>query len=188
MSTQKTSSPTAPAVTMAQAKEALRIDADDTSLDVSIAIWIAGITAEAEHETGCAFVNRGMRKTLDRFPDAIELSSPTFSVEAVRFLAPDGTVQTLDPADYYVDKLTKPGYIVPGRGKAWPVTEAHINAVTVDYTAGYGPTAAEVPDAVRLYVLARLQELFDPAAREFRETHASAYLLTLLDGLKDYSQ
>ena len=186
MSTEKTAEPEELAVTMAQAKEALRIDMDDTSLDVSIAIWIAGITAEAEHQTRCAFVNRSMRTTLDCFPDAIRLSAPTFSVEAVRFLAPDGSTQTLDPADYYVDKVTKPGYIVPARGKAWPATEAHANAVTVDYTAGYGPTAADVPNPARLYILGRLAELFDPAARELRETQASTFLNRLLDGLKVY--
>jgi uncharacterized phiE125 gp8 family phage protein len=187
MSREKTSAPVALAVTMAEAKQALRIDEDDTSLDGQIAVWIAGITAEAEHQTGRAFVNRGMRKTLDRFSDAIKLSAPTFSVEAVRFQDPDGVTRTLDPADYYVDKETKPGYIVPARGKAWPATEAHVNAVTVDYTAGYGPTADTVPDEARLYVLGRLSELFDPAAREFKETQASVFLCRLLDGLKMYS-
>lgn len=183
MSREKTSAPVALAVTMAEAKQALRVAEDDTSLDVQISIWVTGITAEAEHQTGRAFVNRSMRVTLDRFPDAIQLSAPTFSVEAVRFLDPDGVERTLDPADYYVDKVTVPGYIVPARGKAWPETDAHVNAVSVDYTAGYGPTAATVPDEARLYILARLSELFDPAAREFKETQASVFISRLLDGL-----
>ncbi len=183
MSREQTSAPVTLALTMAEAKQALRIEEDDTSLDTMIEIWVAGITAEAEAQTHRAFVNRGMRVTLDAFPDAIQLSAPTFSVEAVRYLDPDGVMRTLDPADYYVDKVTKPGYIVPARGKAWPATESHVNAVSVDYTAGYGPTAATVPDTVRLYILARLQELWDPAAREFRETQASIFVSRLLDGL-----
>jgi len=183
MSKEKTSAPTALALTMAEAKQALRIEEDDTSLDVMIGIWVAGITAEAEAQTHRAFVNRGMRVTLDAFPDAIKLSAPTFSVEAVRYLDPDGVSRTLNPADYYVDRVTIPGYVVPARGTSWPATEAHVNAVSVDYTAGYGPTAATVPDEVRLYVLARLSELFDPAAREFKETQASVFVSRLLDGL-----
>lgn len=186
MSREQTSAPVALALTMAEAKQALRIEEDDTSLDTMISIWVAGITAEAEAQTRRAFVNRGMRVTLDVFPDAIQLSAPTFSVEAVRFLDPDGVTQTLDPADYYVDRVTIPGYIVPARGKAWPATESHVNAVSVDYTAGYGPTAATVPDTVRLYILARLQELWDPAAREFRETHCSIFVSRLLDSLIVY--
>lgn len=183
MSKEKTSAPAALALTMAEAKQALRIEEDDTSLDVMIGIWVAGITAEAETQTHRAFVNRGMRVTLDEFPGAIKLSAPTFSVESVRFQDPDGVTRTLDPADYYVDRVTKPGYIVPARGKAWPATEQHLNAVMVDYTAGYGPTAATVPPEVRLYILARLSELFDPAAREFKETQASVFVSRLLDEL-----
>lgn len=183
MSKNQTSEPVALALTMAEAKQALRIEEDDTSLDTMIGIWVAGITEEAEAQTRRAFVNRGMRVTLDAFPDAIQLSAPTFSVEAVRYLDPDGVERTLDPGDYYVDKVTTPGYIVPARGRAWPATEAHVNAVSVDYTAGYGPTAATVPARARLYIQARLAELFDPAAREFKETQASAFVNRLLDGL-----
>jgi len=183
MSKEKTSAPVALALTMAEAKQALRIEEDDTALDTMIGIWIKGITVEAETQTHRCFVNRGMRVTLDSFPDAIQLSAPTFSVEAVRYLDPDGVMCTLDPADYYVDKVTTPGYVVPARGKAWPATEARVNAVSVDYTAGYGPTAATVPDDVRLYILARLTEMFDPAAREYKETQASVFVNRLLDGL-----
>jgi len=183
MSKEQVSAPVALALTMADARKAVRLEEDDTSLDTMIEIWVAGITAEAETQTRRAFVNRSMRVTLDAFPDAIQLSAPTFSVEAVRYLDPNGVEQTLDPADYYVDKVTVPGYIVPARGKAWPATEAHVNAVSVDYTAGYGPTAATVPDTVRLYILARLTEMFDPAAREFKETQASVFVNRLLDGL-----
>lgn len=183
MTIERISAPVALPVSMAEAKEALRIDEDDTSLDVTIGIWLRGIAAEAEKQTHRAFINRGMRVTLDDFPDAIKLSAPTFSVEAVRFLDPDGVTRTLDPLDYYVDRVTVPGYVVPARGTAWPETEAHVNAVSVDYTAGYGPTAETVPDEVRLYILARLTEMFDPAAREFKETQASVFLSRLLDGL-----
>jgi uncharacterized phiE125 gp8 family phage protein len=187
MTTQRISAPVALAVSLAEAKQTLRIDDDDASMDGQIAVWIAGITAEAEHQTGRAFVNRSMRVTLDAFPDAIKLSAPTFSVEAVRFQDADGVTRTLDPADYYADRVTVPGYVVPARGKAWPVTDAQVNAVSVDYTAGYGPAAADVPEEARLYILGRLSELFDPAAREFKETQASSFLCRLLDSLKVYS-
>ncbi|HBZ06334.1 MAG TPA: hypothetical protein DEP03_08105 [Massilia sp.] len=163
MSKEQVSAPVALALTMAEAKQALRIEEDDTSLDITIGIWIKGITVEAETQTHRCFVNRGMRLTLDEFPDAIQLSAPTFSVEAVRYLDQNGIEQTMHPADYYVDKVTKPGYIVPARGKTWPATEAHVNAVTVDYTAGYGPTAATIPDEVRTYILAKLQVQFETA-------------------------
>ena len=174
------------AVTLAEAKAQLRLEADEVAFDSQLAIWIAGITREAEHATGRAFVNRAMRVTLDAFPDAIRLSAPTFSVESVKFVDVNGQQQTLDPADWYADLVTEPGFALPGPGKAWPATANRINTVTVDYTAGYGPDSTKVPEAARLYILARLAEMWDPAVKEFKETARSNFVGRLLDSLVVY--
>ncbi|WP_371767491.1 hypothetical protein [Massilia sp.] len=186
MTTRQVSPPAVMAVTLAEAKAQLRIEADDTAFDAQLAIWIAGITREAEHATGRAFVNRAMRVTLDAFPDAIRLSAPTFSVESIKFVDANDQQQTLDPADYYADTVTEPGYAIAASGKAWPTTAARVNVVTVDYTAGYGPDATTVPDAARLYILARLAELWDPIVKEFKETVRSNFVGRLLDSLRVY--
>jgi uncharacterized phiE125 gp8 family phage protein len=187
MTMQQTGAPIALAVTLEEAKETLRIDADDTALDVLIGIWIQGVTAEAEHTAGCCFVNRPMRVTLDRFPDAIRLASPTASVEGVRFADVSGQLQTLDPADYYVDKVTKPGYIVPAAGRAWPAPLGRVNAVSVDFTAGHGVDAASTPACARLYILARLAEQWEPSTKKFESTAQSVYLTRLLDPIRVYA-
>lgn len=186
MTTRQVSPPAVMAVTLAEAKAQLRIEADDTTFDAQLAIWIAGITREAEHATGRAFVNRAMRVTLDAFPDAIRLSAPTFSVEAVKFIDVNGLQQTLDPADYYPDLVTEPGFVLPASGKTWPTTADRVNAVTVDYTAGYGSDSTTVPEAARLYILARLAEMWDPAVKEFKETARSNFVGRLLDSLVVY--
>lgn len=186
MTTRQLSPPAVMAVTLADAKAQLRIDADDTAFDGQLAIWIAGITAEAEHATGRVFVNRPMRVTLDDFPDAIRLSAPTGSVENVQFVDVNGQEQILDPADYYADTVTEPGYVVPASGKTWPATASRVNVVTVDYTAGYGPDATTVPPDVQLYILARLTEQWDPVIKEFKDTVKQNFVGRLLDGLKVY--
>jgi uncharacterized phiE125 gp8 family phage protein len=186
MTTREVSPPAVLAVTVAEAKDQLRIDQDVTAFDGQLATWIAGITREAEHATGRKFVNRPMRVTLDRFEPSIRLSAPTFSVESVKFVDGEGQPQTLDPADYFVDLVTEPGYVMPVIGKAWPATLARANVVTVDYTAGYGAVATGMPDAARTFILARLSELWDPAAKEFKETVRSAFTTRLLDSLKVY--
>jgi uncharacterized phiE125 gp8 family phage protein len=186
MTTREVSPPTELAVTLAEAKDQLRIEQDNTAFDAQLTIWIAGIAKEAEHGTGRVFVNRPMRVTLDRFEPAIRLSAPTFSVESVKFFDVDGQLQTLDPAYYFADQITEPGFVLPALGKAWPATSARLLAVQVDYTAGYGPTAATVPAAARLYILARLAELWDPATKEFKETVRSNFTGRLLDSLKVY--
>jgi len=186
MTTREISPPAVLAVTLAEAKDQLRIDQDDSAFDSQLAIWIAGIVREAEHATGRVFVNRAMRVTLDRFEPAIRLSAPTFSVESVKFIDVDGQERTLDPADYFVDKVTEPGYAMPEMGKTWPATRGRPNAVMVDYTAGYGPDATTTPAAAKLYVLARLAEQWDPATREFKETVRSNFTGRLLESLRNY--
>jgi uncharacterized phiE125 gp8 family phage protein len=179
MTMEKMSDPVELAVSMEAAREALR--RDDTALDLSMRIALVALIAEVEHYTGRALINRPMQVTLDWFPDAIRLASPTYSVEAVRYLDVDGAEQVLDPADYYVDKKSKPGFIVPAAGRAWPSTGARVNAVTVDFTAGYGPTDATVPNEAKDYVLGCLQLRFDPTSRVTKKD-----LIGLLYGLKVY--
>lgn len=187
MTMQQTAAPIALAVTLDEAKESLRIDSDDTALDILIAIWIQGVTAEAEHTAGCCFVNRPMRVTLDKFPDAIRLASPTMSVEGVRFVDLTGKSQTLDPADYFVDKVSRPGYIVPAAGCTWPATFARVNAVSVDFTAGHGVDGTLTPDCAKLYILARLAEQWEPSTKKFESTAQSVYLTHLLDPIRVYA-
>jgi uncharacterized phiE125 gp8 family phage protein len=185
MTMQQVGAPPAMAVTLAEAKEALRIDADDMSLDILIGLWIQGVTAEAEHTTGCCFVNRPMRVTLDAFSGAVRLAAPTYSVESVSFRDVAGALQVLDPQDYFVDKVSRPGYVVPAAGRSWPSTR-DINAVVVDFTAGFGRDASATPDCARLYIVARLIEQWEPSTKDFKATSQSQYITRLLDPIKVY--
>jgi len=172
-------------VSLAAAKEALRIDTDD--MDDMVRAWVAGIVAYAEHKTGRSFINQGYRVTLDAFPEAIELPSPpVFSVTAVQFVDVTGALQVLDPADYKVDDASEPGFVVPARGKAWPATFDEINAVTVDCVCGYGADDSAIPAGIKTYLIAKLREQFDPAIRVERDTVQSSFIDGLLDRFKVY--
>lgn len=178
--------PVALPVALAAAKANLGIDGTD--MDATITAWVLGITAYVEHYTGRALISQGWRVTLDSFGDSIRLEKPpTIAVASVKFLDAAGDLQTLDPADYLVDKITEPGYVLPGRGKSWPATFAEINAVSVDYTCGYGLTDADVPEGIKLFILAKLREQFDPAVRMERDTVQSNFLDRLLDPFKVYA-
>lgn len=151
------------AVSLSLAKEALRIEADNTSLDASITGWISAITSQAEHDTNRAFILQDWRVALDGFPDAINLErAPIVGVVMLQYYDGTNTLQLLDAADYYVDNITEPGYIVPAGGKSWPATFSRRNAVIGTYRAGYGLTHAGVPDVVKMYIIAKLTEQFDP--------------------------
>jgi uncharacterized phiE125 gp8 family phage protein len=186
MSTRLIVPPVALAVSMDAARRSARVDVDadgTSSLDDDIAREVRAYTADAEHMTGRAFINQTWRVTLDSFPDAIKLpKSPVVSVQYVKFYDADGVQQTLDPQDYQVDAESEPGYIVPALGKAWPAAAARINAIEVQCICGYGPTDDSVPDAVKSYVLARVQQYFAPVS-----TANAANFERLLDQLCVYS-
>lgn len=155
--------PAALAVDLGLAKDCLRVDGSDN--DAQIRSLILGIAMAAEHETGRAFIYQDWRVTLDGFPDSIRLErAPLAQVLSVRYYDADNVLQTLHPADYEVDNVTEPGYVVPAVGKAWPSTFNRINAVMVDYRCGYGADHTAVPENIKAYVLGVLAVRFDPPA------------------------
>ena len=180
MTIQLITAPAVPAVSMADAR--LAVKADDTELDSAIAIAIAGITAHVQHDTGRSIINQTWRITLDSFPDAIKLFNPPIvSVSWVKYYDADNVLQTLDPADYTVDSVSEPGYVVPAVDVEWPETYDKINAVQVQYVAGYGATDASTPDDIKMYILAKLAEQFDADAK------ANPFLDSLLQSKKIWS-
>lgn len=188
MSTRSTTAPAALAVTLEAAKQTLRIDDSDTSLDVVITLQIKAITRDAEHALGRSLISQGWRLSLDAFPDALRLDHPPIvSVSSVSYFDTNNQLQTLYPADYVLDKVSEPGYLVPAQGRAWPETADRVHAVTVNYVAGYGAAADDVPAEIQLYILARLAEQFDASGREFKETTQSRFVERLLDRCKVYS-
>ena len=156
--------------------------ANGAGLDAEVEQAVKTATAEAEFETQRAFITQTLRLTLDRFPDAIKLPRPRLiSAVHVKFIDPAGQQQILDPQDYEVDAVSEPGYIVPAPGKAWPPTAARINAVEVEYVAGYGPDHTSVPDSVKGFILRRVAEQFGALSASM-----AAGATRLLDGERVY--
>ena len=176
--------PSSLAVTLEQAKANLSIDGSD--LDSRVLMYLNGVIDKAEQLTGLSFINQTWRVTLDSFPDAIVLPPPVSSVVSVKYLDSDGVEQTLDPADYLVDSVSQPGYVVPAYGKAWPETYDQVNAVNVEVISGFGADSTDVPDGIRLYIAAKLVEQFDPAIRVEKDTVQSSFIDRLLDPFRTY--
>lgn len=129
--------------------------------DAYISALITAAREACEERIERSLVSTPWRLTMDAFPDAIVLHRPPIiEVESVTFLDEVGTMQTLDPADYRLDRASEPGYLVPARGKAWPVTLGEVNAVTVVYRAGYGDTAAQVPKSLKQWMLLAIGEMY----------------------------
>lgn len=153
---------TAPAVeplTLAEAKLHCRVDGSDE--DALITALIVAAREQAEHETGRALVTQTWELVHDVFPEAFVLRrAPIQSVTSLKYLdSATGAEQTLDPADYLLDKDSEPGYVVPAYGKAWPATWPVPNAVRVRYVCGYGLGAA-VPVAIKQWMLLAIGTMY----------------------------
>jgi uncharacterized phiE125 gp8 family phage protein len=82
--------------------------------------------------------------------DRIFLPKPNLlSVEVVKYIGVDGVEVTLDPNTAYdVETGTLPGSVTLKYQQQWPLTRNQRNCVTLDFTAGYGKAASEVPVAI----------------------------------------
>lgn len=177
--------PTVLAVTLDQARANLRVDGTD--MDALITMWVEGITAALEHEIGQCLMPQTWEVALDAFPVAISLPHPVISVTSVKYMDMDGVEQTLAPAAY---KLTRSAYasmLTAISGTTWPPARSEADSITVTIVCGHGATAESTPANVRLYILAKLVEQFDPATRMERDTVQSDFVGRLLDACRTYA-
>lgn len=139
-----TTPPVEEPVTLVEAKAHLRVDIEAD--DVFITNLIEAARIKYELETNLVLVNTTYTLFLDRFPLIIRPpKSPLFSVATIKNIDNDGNLQTVPAADYKVDNRTIPGRIEEAFDKTWPTTRDEVNAVEVEFVAGFGAAAADVP-------------------------------------------
>ena len=160
LSYRELTAPSAEPVSLAQAKQHLRVDFTDD--DAYISALITAARQRVEKITNRAIFNRKVLLTLDYFPFpgwgsttgstahdyfmhwyyrglTIRLPLPaTVSVESLSYLANDGvTVVTIDASKYVVDTTSEPARISPVPGYTWPYQQNYVpGQVRVNFTAG----------------------------------------------------
>ncbi len=147
--------PSVEPVTVAEVKAQARVDLADE--DTLIQGYIRAARETLERLLWRAFITQTLELTLDGWPEGSEIRlprPPLQSVTAVRYTTEDGTLKTLDPALYVVDTASEPGRVVLKRGTSWPSeTLAPAAGVKVEYVAGYGDQASDVPESIRQAIL-----------------------------------
>jgi uncharacterized phiE125 gp8 family phage protein len=142
---------TAPSVeplSLAEAKSHLRVD--DTSEDTLITDIIVAARNYVENVTKRQLVTATWTHYLDAFAAEIRLPYPPLqSVTSVKYYDTGGSQQTLASAVYTTDTYRQRGRLVEAYGQTWPATQAIINAVAIEYVAGYGDAGSDVPSAIR---------------------------------------
>ena len=173
------------AVTLEQAKLNLRVDGD--YLDALIEIWLQGIIAELEHEIGQCLMPQTWEVTLDGFGDTIGLPHPVISIESVSYLDAQGRRKELSPTAWSLSRGRYKTVLAPAAGASWPVASGSSEAVIIRLVCGHGASAESTPANIRLYILAKLVEQFDPVTRTERDTVQSTYIERLLDACRTHS-
>lgn len=182
MALRRTVDATTEPVTTIEAKAHLRIVS--SAEDAVIAAMIKAARMQVENELGRSLITQTWEKTLDQFPDAIELPyPPVIGVSSLTYYDTAGVQQALDAATYTVDTKSEPGWLVPAYGYDWPDTLEAINAVTVTYTAGYGAAAA-VPQAIKQWILMQVGAMFENR-ESAAQGAAAAQMLPFVAGLLD---
>ena len=157
---------TAPAsepITLAEAKEHLRVDFDED--DTLITSLIVAAREHLENSIARRLVTQTWEVTYPEFKDELILpETPLQSITSVTYLDSDGDSQTLASTVYEADTTTEPGLIRRTYLQTWPVTRAVWNAVVIRYVVGYG-TASDVPQALKQAMYLHIGTMY-----EFRES------------------
>lgn len=137
-------------LTLAEAKAHLVVQHMED--DTLITRLITAATQECQNRLNRQLITATLRLWLDRFPSGfnpLEIRRPKVqSITNIKYVDGAGTLQTWDPSSYATDLISEPARILPGYGTSWPIARRQLNAVQVQFVAGYGLQAA-VPETIR---------------------------------------
>lgn len=158
-----TTQPTVEPVTVAQAKQHCRVL--DAYEDDQFEAWIPAARKLVEQRTSRALTTTTFTLTACSFPSGrvIELPrSPLLSVVAVRYYDEDNAQQTFSSSNYrVVTPDERHGWLELDQDASWPALYDRTDAVEIEFTAGYGATADDVPAALKQAVLILVDHFYN---------------------------
>ena len=165
--------PTGEPVTVDALKAHLRIT--HASEDALLGELIAAARQTVEREAGVACLDQGFRLLLDALPGhgLVRLPvHPVGQVTAITVYDAEG-----NPSDIDVPTTVLDGYAVPPRlqFRQLPPTGRCINGIEIDFDAGFGSTAAEVPDTLKRAILLAAAHWYEFRAELAASDQPAAY-------------
>ncbi len=149
--------PTIEPITLIEARAHLRLDISGSPPshpdDMLISSLIKAVRQHIDGQYGWlgrAILPQTWELYLDEFPDneiRIPLP-PLISIDSVKYDDPNGNEQTVSPANYVVDNVSQPAWILPISTFSWPDTMDTVNAVRIRFQAGYTDVAS-VPESIK---------------------------------------
>jgi len=180
----KTVQPTNEPVSLSEAQLHLRLDTEgsppshpDDSLVLAL---ITASRENAEQYTGVTISQASYQVKSEVTNEQISLQTyPVTSVASVTYEDSDSVVQTVDPADYYVDNFQRPSRLVFRRNA--PGFDTTV-AFTAGYTDGQSPNDYPTPASVKAAILLMLGNLYQnresvASTQSYERPQSANYLL-----------
>lgn len=149
----RTVGPAEAALSVAEVKEFLRLEPDETEEDELLAALIAAAIDHLDGYRGVlgqALVAQTWQIKLDGFPAKRVLRlplGPLIDLVSVAYFDAAGSAQTLVGLELCPDALGPA--VGLAEGQSWPATATRPDAVTVTWRCGFGAGAGDVPAAIR---------------------------------------
>lgn len=143
--------PTIRPITREEVKDHLRIDLTNTSEDSFIDTLILMATEYYQSRSWRQLISATYIQYLDEFPAfSLEFDKPPLqSITAIKYFDTDNAEQTLSSSVFEVDTKSQIGRIQLSDGESFPSTFDKLNAVSVEYIAGYGDDRSDIPDLIK---------------------------------------
>ena len=139
-------------ITLTEAKTHLKVDT--TADDTFITNLIKSATSSAQEYTNRFFIQTTIQQVGDKWEDISNLfKSPVLSVTNIKYVDPDGTLQTLNTDIYFLDDVNKPARIGLKPNQSYPQIINRLNAVQVNYIVGLAEGPDEVDEGIRQALL-----------------------------------
>lgn len=152
-------------ITLEEVKTNLKITTSD--YDAILTPMIKTAVEKAEGITGRDFIAKNYDTFLDYFPGdqfGIKiLKSKLQRIYHIKYYK-NGVLETLDENDYYFTNDADYSYIFLKSGKSFPRDiDDRAQAVHIKFDAGYGDTAADVPQGIKQALIAYIAMLYNNA-------------------------
>jgi len=153
--------PSVEPIDLITAKTHLRVDSADD--DAYIPALITAARERIEDWLDRALIQQTLVYVRDRWPQGNEISLPggkVLSVVSVTYKDTAGAEHQF--TDYLADTESVPGRIVLAYGASWPGDALHpLNPIRIEYTAGYGLAATDVPQKIKQAILLLVSHLYE---------------------------
>lgn len=136
-------------VSLAEAKDHLRVEITDD--DTLISTLITAARRYGEKIQARAYITQTWDWFIDEFPKLpFDVPLPPLqSITSIKYYDEDDVEFTFNSAKYFVDSKGFLGRITLNSGESWPSTTIRpINGVVIRFIAGYGTASTDVPEEI----------------------------------------